>query len=71
MKKVIKQTYNVTCPSCKRQKIPVVVEIEEGSENKVTSSVDLLCPTCGNSVRANIDGKLSENSEAYKLFRNP
>ncbi len=70
-KKTKKQVYNVTCPFCKTNKIPITVEIGEGSEEQVKSSIDMICPFCDHAVSANIDGKLSGDTEVYRsLFMN-
>ena len=56
MKKTSRKLYDVQCGTC-NEVFPAVFEIVEGSENKVTTDVEVYCPKCHQMVTVKVPGE--------------
>jgi len=64
-----KPTYIVICPFNPQHRFPVVLEVEEGSEEKGKESrFETYCPFCDKFVQVTVAGKLEPDVSVMRGF---
>jgi hypothetical protein len=62
-------TYTVICPFDPGHRFPVVLEMEDGSEEKEKKShVETYCPFCDKFVRVTVEGQLEPDVSVMRGF---